>query len=416
MTRIGTTLAILFAAISAAGGADWPEFRGPNGLGVYAGKPIPTSWGPKTNVVWKTAIPGLGWSSPVAVGSKLYVTTAVVLPTDESKYSLRTLGIDAASGRVDWDVQLFVEDTKTIKQPHKKNSHASPTPVSDGKKLWVHFGHMGTACLSFTGEILWTNEELKYKPVHGNGASPILVDDLVVFCCDGAEAPFVVALDQNTGKIRWRTERKTGSSFAFSFATCQLIEHEGRRTIVSPASDYCMGYDPKTGAEQWRVKYPKAGWSLICRPVYAHGMLYISTGYVNQHIIAFPPTGTGDITDKIAWQTNRNAPNTPTPMVVGDELYLISDQGMFSCLDAKTGKVHFAERLAGRGYSASPILYDGKLFITSEDGVGQVMAVGKEFKQIARNDLGERTFATFVPVDGALFIRTESCLYRFEGK
>jgi len=411
-----SALLILGAYIGSAAAADWPEFRGPNGLGVYTGRPIPTVWGPDKNVVWKTPIRGLGWSSPIAVGGKLFLTTAVPSEEPEPKYSLRSLAVDAASGKVDWDVELFVEDTKTAPRPHKKNSHASPTTVSDGKKLWVHFGHMGTACLSLSGEVLWKNEELKYKPVHGNGASPILVDDLVVFCCDGSVDPFLVALDQTTGKIRWKTDRKSGSTMSFSFATCQLIEHEGRRMIVSPASNVCMGYDPKTGAELWRVKYPKPGWSLICRPIYAHGLLFISTGYVNQHILAFPPTGSGDLTDKIVWQTNRNVPNTPTPMVVGDELYLISDQGMFSCLDAKTGKVHFAERLAGRGYSASPILFDGKLFITSEDGIGQVMAVGKEFKQLARNDLNERTFATFVPVDGALFVRTESSLYRFEGK
>jgi outer membrane protein assembly factor BamB len=392
---------------------DWLEFRGAEGKGYYTGKPLPTTWGVDKNVTWKTPIPGMAWSSPVAVEGKLILTTAVPSGAD---YSLRTIAVDQALGKVIWDKEIFIEKTTETPQPHKKNSHASPTPVSDGKHVWVHFGHMGTACLDLAGNIIWQTQELQYHPVHGNGASPILVDDLVVFCCDGKDSTFVVALEQKTGKVRWKTDRKTGARLMFSFATCQLIEHKGTRMVISPASDYCMGYDPKTGAELWRVKYPAPGWSLICRPLYAHGLLYISTGYVNQHMLAFPPEGTGDITSKITWQTKRNAPNTPTPIIVGDEFYMLSDSGFLTCMDAKTGKVHYAERLAGKAYSASMILADGKLFITSEDGIGQVLALGKEFKELAKSELGEKTFATFVPVDGALFIRTESQLYRFDQK
>lgn len=397
--------------------ADWPEFRGPGGTGIYTGPAGPTTWGTDTNVAWQTPLPGVGWSSPILVKGVLYLTTAVPDAADApTQYSLRALAVDAASGKLLWDKEVFVERTDAVPQPHAKNSHASPTPVSDGTHVFVHFGHMGTACLTPAGDVVWKSQELTYKPVHGNGASPIMVDDTLVFNCDGGTDPLVAALDKSTGKVRWRTPRKTGARQAFSFATCALITHAGRRMIVSPASDYCMGYDPATGSELWRVKYPGAGWSLIAPPVYAHGLLFVCTGYMHQHLIAFPPDGTGDITAKIAWKTRKNVPNTPTPVVVGDELYTVSDYGFLTCLDARTGTVHYAERLAGKAYSASPIVADGKLFVTSEDGVGQVIALGKTFDPLTKSTLGEKTFATFVPAGGALFVRTESRLYKFAGK
>jgi len=416
MTR-WLTLTLLTLAALPAPAADWPEFRGPGGLGVYAGKPLVTEWGVEKNVTWKRPLPGVAWSSPIAVGGKLFLTTAVPTTTgDKPDYSLRALCVDQAKGTTLWDTELFVEKTETVPQPHKKNSHASPSPVSDGQRVWVHFGHMGTACLDLDGKVLWRTQELSYHPIHGNGNSPILVDDALVFACDGKEVTFLAALDVNTGAVRWKTDRDANASFKFSFATCLLVEHNGTRMIVSPASNFCMGYDPKSGKELWRLKYPKPGWSLIAAPVYAHGLVFLSTGYVNQQLLAFKPEGTGDITANVAWQTKRDAPNTPTPQVIGDELYMLSDSGFLTCLDAKTGKVYYAERLAGKAYSASPILADGKMYFTSEEGVGQVVAVGKEFKVLSRSELKEKTFATFVPVDGALFVRTETQLYRFDPK
>lgn len=410
-----TVLALLLTSPVAA--ADWPEFRGPQGAGLYDGKPLPAEWGPDKNVTWKTPIPGLGWSSPVAVGGKLYLTTAVPAGGDRwPDYSLRALCVDAGSGKLLWDKELFVESGKDAPPPHKKNSHASPTPVSDGKLVWVHFGHMGTACLDPAGNVVWKTQELKYNPVHGNGGSPILVDDSIVVACDGADDPFLAALDRATGKVRWKTPRKTPAKLTFSFATSHLIERDGKREIISPASDFCIAYDPADGRELWRIKYPQPGWSLICRPVYAHGLLFVCTGYTNQHLLAIKPPGPGRPEPAVVWQTKRNAANTPTPLVVGDELYMIADNGFMTCFDARTGKVHWSERLGGKAYSASPVAAGGKIYVTSEQGLGQVLAAGTEFKELSRSDLGERTFATFVPVDGALFVRTESQLYRFDAR
>lgn len=398
--------------------ADWPEFRGPNGTGLYTGPALPTEWGTDTNIGWKTPVAGKGWSSPVVVGEHVVLTTAV--PSDESNkpnYSLRVLAFSAITGKPLWDKEIFVEEGKSAPQPHKKNSHASPTPVSDGKHVYAHFGHMGTACLKLDGTVVWKSQELKFHPVHGNGGSPILVGDKLIVTCDGKEDPCVAALDVKTGKVKWKTDRKNGTDFLFSFATPQLIEHDGRKVVVAPASHAVMGYDPETGDELWRVKYPKKGWSVITRPVYGHGLLYVCTGYMNQHLVAFPPDGTGDITDKVVWKTPKHAPNTPTPLLIGTELYSIADDGFFTCYDAKTGTVHWCERLAGKAYSASPIAAGGKIYVTSEEGVGQVIAADKkEFNVLGKFDLKEKTFATFVPVDGAIYVRTETQLYKFVGK
>lgn len=411
------TVAVSVALLaSGSPAADWSEFRGPDGTGHYSGPPLPLKWGTDTPAAWKTPIAGKGWSSPILLKGRLYLTTAVPQKNGtHTAYSLRALCLDATTGKPLWERELFVEDTATVPQPHKKNSHASPTPITDGERIFVHFGHMGTAALDPDGSVAWKTQKISYDPRHGNGGSPILVDDLLFFACDGNDEQFVVALDKRTGQVRWKTDRNHGAKLGFSFATSQLIEHAGKKVIVSPASDFVMGYEPQTGKELWRVRYPKSGWSLITRPVYAHGLVYICTGYVNQHLIAFKPEGTGDITRNIVWQTKRNAANTPTPLIVGDELYMIADNGFMTCFDAKTGKVHWSERLAGNAYSASPIYADGNIYITSEAGVGQVIAAGKNFREVAGPfDLQEKTFATFVPSDGALYIRTESQLYKFQ--
>lgn len=412
------SLAGVFVIAGVSAAADWTEFRGPDGTGHYSGPPLPLKWGTDTNVVWKTPLPGKGWSSPILLKGRLYMTTAVPLDgSSKPNYSLRAVCVDAGTGKLLWDRELFIEDTSKVPQPHKKNSHASPTPITDGERIFVHFGHMGTAALDPDGSVAWKTQEISYDPRHGNGASPILVDDTLFFTCDGHDKQFVVALDKRTGQVKWKTDRDHGARLGFSFATPQLIEHNGKRMIVAPASDFVMGYDPKTGKELWRVQYPKPGWSLITRPVYSHGLVYVCTGYVNQHLIAFKPDGTGDITRNIVWQTSRDAANTPTPLLVGDELYMLSDKGIMTCYDAKTGKVHWSERLAGLSYSASPIYADGNIYLTSEEGVGQIIAAGKEFEEVAGPfDLGEKTFATFVPADGAIYVRTESQLYKFAKK
>lgn len=409
MNRFVQGILSLLFCLAPARGEDWPEFRGAKGDGVYNGK-LPTEWGPDKNVAWKAAIPGQGWSSPILWKGKLYLTTGVKGKDD--LHELRALCIDAASGKIDWDVKVFDEDPSLKKEVHKKNSPASPTPATDGERLYFHFGPWGTAALDFAGKTIWTRQDLKFKPQHGNGGSPIVHGGKLVFTCDGADQQYLMALDAKTGTDAWKTKREPGVSFGFSFTTPLVIAVDGKEQIVAPASGMAAGYDPADGKELWRVKY--AGFSLIQRPVFAHGLVYLQTGYVRGTLLAVKPDGKGDVTaSHVAWKATKGVPNTPSYQVAGDEIYMVSDGGVLTCMDAKTGKEHYTERLPGQ-FSASPLFSDGKIYLTTETGTGLIVKAGTTFEQLYKTEMGEKTFASFVPGDGAMYVRTETKLYKFK--
>lgn len=406
------SLLCLSAAAGLAGAclaADWPEFRGPTAQGLAKDDKLVTEWSDTKNVAWKKEIPGSGWSSPVLVGGKIYLTSAVA--GKGSDLSLRALCLDAREGKTLWDNEVFLQDASKAPPIHSKNSHASPTPIVEGGKLYVHYGHQGTACLDLSGKVLWRNTDLKYAPVHGNGGSPALVDDLLVFSTDGASVRQVVALDAKDGKLRWKKARSGKASRNFSFSTPLVIKVGDKKQIVSPASDMVAAYDPATGAEIWKVSY--SGYSVIPRPVYGHGMVFLSTGYDSPELLAVAADGKGDVTDKnVKWRLRKGAPHTPSPLLVGDELYTVSDNGLASCIDAKTGDVHWQKRVPGRGYSSSPIYANGHVYLLSEDGVGTVLKASKTYEQVSRNELGDRTLASYAVSDGYLYVRTAKRLYK----
>jgi outer membrane protein assembly factor BamB len=402
------TMALSSCLVLPAHADDWPEFRGPTGQGLLRKGKLPTTWSQNKNVAWKRTIPGKGWSSPIIAGGRVYVTTAVT--RDGGDQSLRALCLDAANGDILWDKEVFPQNAKQAPRIHDKNSHASPTPLVRDGKLFVHFGHQGTACLDLDGKILWRNRTLRYAPVHGNGGSPILVDDLLVFSGDGSDKRFVAALNVADGSVRWKTNRTVEAAKKFSFGTPLLIEVEGRKQIISPGSNVVSAYDPADGKEIWKVRYN--GYSLVPRPVYGHGLVFVCTGFDRPSLLAIRPDGKGDVTDThVAWKTNKGVALTPSLLLQGDELYMVSDSGMASCLDARTGAVHWQERLGGN-YSASPLFADGKLYFQSEQGTGVVLQAGKSFKLLSKNALEERSLASPAAIDGALFIRTEKHLYR----
>ena len=402
-------LAALLLLAAAIHGEDWPEFRGPTGQGLAKTDSLPDTWSKTKNVAWKKEVPGKGWSSPVIVGGKIYLTSAVAIENSKD-LSLRALCLDAKDGKLLWSKEVFRQDAKKAPNIHGKNSHASPTPIVAGDRLYVHFGHQGSACLDLSGDVKWTYRD-PYPPVHGNGGSPVLVDDLLVFSTDGARDRFVVALEADTGKLAWKTKRSGSADRNFSFSTPLVITVAGKKQIISPSSSMVGAYDPKSGKEIWTVEYD--GYSVIPRPVFGHGLLFLSTGYNRPTLMAIEPGGTGDVTkSNVKWTTTNGAPHTPSPLLLGEELYLISDGGIASCLDAKTGKVHWTKRLTGKGYSSSPIAAAGKVYFLSENGVGTVVKAGKTFEQVSRNELGERTLASYAVSDGALFLRTASKLYR----
>ncbi len=403
------SVALVLAAALSVHAADWPEFRGPTGQGIAPAQPLATAWSAASNIVWQVAIPGGGWSSPVVLGKRVYLTTAVA-PTGGGNLSLRVLCLDTHSGKTLWNTEVFSVASIAA---HKKNSQASPTPIAEDGRLYVHFGPYGTAALDADGRVLWRNTSLKYPPVHGNGGSPALVGDALVFGCDGGKDPFVVALHKATGAVLWKTAREQKVGKTFSFTTPLAITVEGRTELISPASGAVMAYDPKDGRELWRARYGE-GYSVVPRPVFGHGLLFLCTGYDRPTLIAVRPGGNGDVTDtRMAWKISKSAPNTPSPLLIGDELYFISDAGVMTCADAKSGEVHWQERLGG-GFSASPVFGDGKIYAINEEGVTSVVKPGKTFVVLASNDLKERALASPAIADGGLYIRTEKHLWRVQ--
>ena len=390
---------------------DWPEFRGPTGQGVASATNVPIHWSATSNVVWKIVIPGEGWSSPVLANGRFYLTTATTAP-DTGQPSLRALCVDAVNGRILWNAEVLQPEPGAAQTHHKKNGIASPTPIVRANRLYVHFGHMGTAALDLSGKVLWRQTALKYPPTHGNGGSPALVGDRLVFSCDGAKDPFVAALDARTGAVLWKTPRHTSAAKQFSFSTPLAIEVDGATQIISQGSGLVGGYNPKDGREIWRARYGE-GYSVITRPVFAHGLLFVSSSYDRPVLYAVKPAGaSGDVTDShVAWTHLKGVPNTPSPLAIGDELYFVSDAGIATCLDARTGNVHWSERLGG-GFSASPVAAEGRVYFQNEEGIGYVLKAGKTFDLLAKNELAERTLASPAVMDNALFLRSQSHLWR----
>jgi outer membrane protein assembly factor BamB len=391
---------------------DWPAFRGPTRDGMSPAVGVPVEWSPSENIVWKQPVPGIGWSSPVWVDGKIYLTTATG-SAEEENISLRVLCLDQVSGEVVWDVEAIRPASDAAGRMHSKNSLASPTVVVDGDRLFAHFGHMGTAALNLAGEVLWKQTELGYSPTHGNGGSPAVVGNLLVFSADGDDTQQVIALDRETGNVEWQTPRSdTAVERKFSFSTPTVIEIEGQTQIISPGSGYVAAYDPADGREIWRVTYGD-GFSVVPRPVWANGLLYVATGFMRASVLAINPReASGDVTGThVEWRHDQGVPTTPSLLVAGSEIYFVSDRGVATCLDAFTGEEHWTQRLGG-GFSASPVYAENRIYFTSEDGVTYVVRAGTEYEQLAKNELEERTLASPAVDDGAIYLRTEGHLWR----
>ena len=392
----------LLLPTAVAGAGDWTEFRGPGQQGHSDELGLPLTWSPTEHVVWKTDIPGLGWSSPAIAGGKIWLTTGV----DDGR-SLRVLRLDAASGAAEQSIEVFAPAEPG--SVHAKNSHASPTPVIDGERVFVHFGSHGTACLSREGEILWKTK-LDYNHRHGPAGSPVVVGDLLVIACDGTDVQFVVALDKATGQELWRKPRVEGR---MAYSTPTVVTVEGKPLVVSCGGEFVVAFAPENGEERWRFRYP-GGYSNVPRPVTGFGLAFVSSGYDTPVFYALPLDGTGELgDDRVAWKSTKAVPRNASPLLVGDELYLVSDNGVISCLDARSGDIHWQERLGG-DCTASPLLADGRIYITDENGVTKVIAPGKTFQELATNELPGRTLASLAAADGALFLRTDTAIYRLD--
>ncbi|MCA9213874.1 MAG: PQQ-like beta-propeller repeat protein, partial [Planctomycetales bacterium] len=349
--------AALFSCSLTIGGETWPEFRGPGAQGISTAKNVPVEWSIESPA-WKTDLPGNGWSSPVVLNGRIYVTAAVPEGQEdvssESKYSkktstsysLQTTCFDYESGENLWTTK--VSDVPPETSIHPKNSHASPTPIVTNDRVFVHFGTFGTAALDHEGEIVWSTK-IDYKPVHGSGGSPVLFEDLLILNCDGSENPFVIALEAATGEERWRTGRPdVEGTQRFSFSTPLLVEVEGQTQLISAGSHVVCGYDPRSGDQLWEVHYPNR-WSIVPRPVFSDGIVLICTGYEGPaELLAINPAGRGNITEThILWRAKKFVPHNPSPIIHEGFVYTIDDDGIAACRQLKTGDLIWKERLGG---------------------------------------------------------------------
>jgi outer membrane protein assembly factor BamB len=414
---------------------NWPSFRGPNASGVADGQFPPLTWDvPKNvNVRWKTPIPGLGHSCPVVWDDRVYVTTAVSSDgkatfrpglygdvdsvKEETEHTWRLYCIDRRSGKVLWE-RTACKGVPKVKR-HLKASHANPTPATNGSHVVVSFGSEGLYCYSRDGKLVWKKDlgvldsgwfyDADYQ--WGFGSSPILWKDLVIVQCDIGKGSFLAAYRIADGKPAWRTPRDEIPSWG----TPTLVEGPGRAEVVTNATKYARGYDPRTGQELWRLG--RHAEITVPTPIYGEGLIFITSGYRPvQPIYAVRPGAKGDISleagktssDAVAWSVDTGGPYMPTPIVYRGHLYTCSNAGIVACYEAKTGKQVYKKRLGGRGgWTASPVAADGKLYFTSEEGGMRVVRAGPKFELLSVNPLGEACMATPAICDGMIFVRTQ---------
>jgi outer membrane protein assembly factor BamB len=394
-------------------GADnWPEFRGPHGNGHADALGLPIRWSETEHIKWKTFIHDKGWSSPVIWGNQVWLTTA----TEDGK-QLFALCLDRETGKILHDRKLFEVAKPGFCPPH--NSYASPTPVIEAGRVYVHFGSYGTACLdTATGQTIWARRDLPCDHFRAPGSSPILYGDLLFISFDGFDQQYVVALDKTTGQTRWKRPRNLdygtdSGDLKKAFSTPALISVGGTTQLVSPSAVATLAYDPASGRELWKVYH--GGMNAAARPVFGQGLVFVSTGEVVPfRLLAIRPDGQGDITKShVAWKQNRGIPARSSLLLVDDLLYMANENGVASCLEARTGQVVWQQRLEGE-YDASPVYADGHIYFFNDRGTSHVLQPGREPKILARNRLDEGCRASPAVAGKALYVRTKTHLYRIE--
>ena len=405
-------LAGLLASLATATEA-WPQFRGPTGQGITSGNG-PMKWGKDAGIAWKIPMTTQGWSSPVIADGKIVLTGS---RKDGDTTHLTAFALDVATGKTLWNIDLFKPSAEKTSALHGKNSLASSTPfIADGI-VYVHFGHMGTAALRLDdGKVVWKTQ-VSYKPMHGNGSSPVIVGDLLVVNADAEIDPTILAFHRKDGAIAWRTPRGQEVRSKFSFSTPLVVETYGRTEILSAGSGMIGAYAPDDGRLLWKVTYGE-GYSVVPRPVVADGMAYVATGYNVPKLIAVRlGKASGDVTKThIEWEVTRRMPKTPSMIAANGQVITLDDTGTLSGLDAKSGEPVWNEKLPGN-FSASPVLTGDALYAVTEDGVCYVVKISPEGAKILfETDLAERTLASPVLLGGALYLRTESHLWKITGE
>ena len=404
-----------FIADTLADASAWSEFRGSAHDGTSEATGLPLTWSETENIKWKIALPGAGHSSPVVADGRIWLTHS----PDEGK-ARHVLCVDFETGEILKDIKLFTHDP-TDEMNHKMNSYATPTPIAQGNRVYVTFGNPGTACLDAgTGEPVWVRRDItnQYFDV-GAASCPILYGNKIILTSDGQPdaARFVTALDKDTGKTLWRTERTFKDdkipSYSHSSCTPLVVTVNGKEQVVSPGASGVRGYDLETGEELWVARYE--AWSVVPRPVAAGNLVIICAGVVKEVMMAIRlDKAKGDITDTdaIAWSTTnkRLIPDMPSPLLINNRLYTMTSTTL-RCVEPSTGEVIWSNNIPGQ-HLASPVSADGRIYLFNSNGGATVVALGDTFEQLASNKLDAGCYASPAIAGKSIIIRTGTHLYR----
>ncbi|HYK19645.1 MAG TPA: PQQ-binding-like beta-propeller repeat protein [Pyrinomonadaceae bacterium] len=430
-------LATLLGAVgfwgSTASAGNWPQWRGPDGSGISNEKNLPLEWSPTKNIKWKTPIEGRSHSSPIVWGNRVFLTTAIEGPVvpgakavkhmdgdreflhpdsvgADHKHTFKVLCLDRDTGKILWEATAW--EGTPYDNHHRKGSYAASTPTTDGKLVYAFFGTEGLYAYDFKGKLAWKVQLGNLGTVGmGTGTSPILFEDLVIVQCDeeNGASSFIVALDKKTGKEVWKIPRKV----QVSWATPILVRAATRTELITSGTEFVISYDPATGKELWRHKGVES--NAIPSPVADRDMVFISAGFPAKIALAIRLGGSGDLTGtpNVPWKYEKGTAYVPSPIVYGDYLYLMTDRGILTCIDAKTGEIKYE---GGRipipaTFTASPVAFDGKILLTSEDGDTFVVKAGPKHEILGTNSVGEPVYASPAIADGRIFIRGEKNLY-----
>ena len=415
----------LLSAIPLFAVESWTDFRGPTGDGIVEGKVgVPLEWSEDKNVVWKTEVKGRAWSTPAVLGGQVWVTNA----TEDGK-KMSAVCLDRETGKVIHDLLLF-ENENPEPLGNNVNGYGSPSPTIEEGRVYIHFGSYGTACIdTANGKTLWERRDLKCQHLRGPGSSPVLYGDTLILTMDGADVQYLIALDKKTGKDVWKTERSTvwkdiqpdGSIKANgdarkAYTTPTFVEVAGKMQMISPGAKACFGYDPETGKELWTLTY--GGFSNASRVITADGMAFINTGFGKPHLLGvrLDDKMQGDITGShVEWDIFKRVPKRSSPVVLDGHIYMVSDEGILSCLDTADGSEVWSDRLRGH-FSASALAVDGRIYFFSEMGDAFAIAPGDEFELLAKNHFDAGFMASAAVAGKAFFLRTKTHVYRVEEK
>ncbi|MGH9880518.1 MAG: PQQ-binding-like beta-propeller repeat protein [Pyrinomonadaceae bacterium] len=429
-----TLLATIVLLDATSFAANWPQWRGPAGQGVSSEKNLPSEWSPSRNIKWKTPIAGRGHSSPIVWGKKIFLTTALdgeAVPgrkagvthkladgTDfvhpdavgaDLKHTFKVVCLDRETGKILWERVSY--EGEVYDSRHKKASFASATPATDGKYVFAFFGSEGLYAYDYNGKLMWKQTFGKIGTASvGYGVSPILYENLVIMLCDDSGGnSFIAAFDKKTGKEAWRVPRKVD----ITWSTPVLVQASNRMELITGAAEAIIAYDPATGKELWRHKGLES--NAVPSPVVSKDLVVLTSGYPTKVALALRAGGSGDVTgtSQLVWTYNKGTAYVPSPILYGEYLYLMTGNGMISCLEAKTGEVQYEGARVPKSttFMASPVAFEGKILLTSEDGETFIVKAGPQHEVLGTNSVGEPVYASPAIADGKIFIRGEKNLY-----